>query len=324
MRLRIFIKAARIGLSMLLAASMFATTGFAFGDISPLEELVPEDRSEEMEVTEYRLDMDLFLEKEASSYDSGDFSIDGIMLPNGNNSPDTAAYIPEGLMNTHLIHAATEDSDWYYFELTETNKLTIAYYPDEYSGQYAMSLHKLDPNTGVIAEVNDSSPDDPSHHIVHMDTAGYYFLNIHPVVPPARPYNYNFIIVPSYNYDSYEYNDYPEFAPSLGDSLDVTGNIDSPLDLDFYKLTMPTYRTVDITLSGSNHQQFEVYLYQYNGNSQNPYNEIGYLSAGNQVLTSHCMPGEYYLWVNPIGGVFSDADNYHLTVNGRTQPFSEN
>jgi len=61
----------------------------------------------------------------------------------GNNSPNTAIYLPSSYFGYTLSNLATNDEDWYCFETTQNGKAAIVF-SQQASGQYAILLYKLD------------------------------------------------------------------------------------------------------------------------------------------------------------------------------------
>lgn len=222
----------------------------------------------------------------------------------GAHSPNTAFYIPQGLLNQNLSDTIGSQQNWYYFDTSEKSKISITLQMPQNS-EYDLVLYKF--NDGYLELVSLSQYYGTYEHLSYVAEAGTYFLGIMPYVP-ADNQEFLFRIDTTTKYDENEPDDNIWFAKEYTNTINQSQTIDNILDEDFFKLNVTTNENTYIGLSDITTEKYGVNIYDTN------LNVIGNFIGDNKYRVANLPKGSYYIQVSSFDGKFNPNKNYKLNV----------
>lgn len=229
------------------------------------------------------------------------------------NSADTALFLDSSYMGNVLADAANSLENWYYFQLNDTNKISVVLEPptnsdyDLYLYQYnsdgTLTLISYSINSGYVME-----------NLSAVGSQGYYFLRVVPINASITEGDaYNFIINPISSYDDNEPDDMYVFASEYENTININGTLDNAFDQDWTKLKINTaYSKYLISLANvPENANYAVYVYD---------SSLGFIGgfecSSSEVREVTLTYGSYYICVASVSG-YSDSVKYNLKVMER-------
>ena len=154
-----------------------------------------------------------------------------------NTDPNNAAEILNGEKKTNSL--LTDEFRWYHFTIQQLSKLTIYLEMDDTidADLYLLSLNADSGELSIIGNsLNEGTGVDEA--IAGKIEAGTYFIAVSGYEGSG---NFSLGFYTSTRDVDYEFNDSPSTATEVSGVFDLNGTcgvIDSPYDVDFYKLTL--------------------------------------------------------------------------------------
>ena len=228
-----------------------------------------------------------------------------------NHTPNTALGLSNEYLGPTLNDYATSDENWYYFQVSENDKITVILEQPS-DGDYDIYLYKLsDVNLNLVAySVYRGSIMDRLSYVVDED--GYYFLNVVPQTASVTENAvYYFVIRLDTNYDSYEGNDnINQAGTSFNNSVSLMGTIDNVFDTDFYTFVVPNTGYYKLRLS--NVPSTAEYTAAIYNSSLNVVGEV--VSTGDNSTFVNLNAGTYYIDVYSSNYQYNYTQNYKLEL----------
>uniref|UniRef100_UPI004057C0DD hypothetical protein n=1 Tax=Agathobacter sp. TaxID=2021311 RepID=UPI004057C0DD len=151
---------------------------------------------------------------------------------------------------------------WYYFEVETLSKITLYMSMDE-TIDADLYLYSLNTETGELINIASSLTEGLGNNEALLGTieAGIYFIGVYGY-EGSGDFALEYYI--STKDLANEFNDSPATATDVSGKSNVTGIIDSPYDLDFYKITLSEASAVRFELKYTS-KNYEIIYYSGNG-----------------------------------------------------------
>ncbi len=242
------------------------------------------------------------------SYAGGQLSLsDGVMPYSenddiSNTSPDYAYLVENDMVYQGAIETEGEYR-WYGFAVNEKSKVTIFLQMAE-TLDADLYLFSLDTETYSLDLVDGSAAEGlgVTEYYAQVLEPGIYYFAVNGYEGTGQ---FAFAFFQSSQDANYEVNDALSTATSVSIGSSYTGVIDSPLDIDFYALSVSKAYIMNYSISSSN--GYSLLLANKSGSNAAIYS-VG--DSSNDVLI---MPGTYYFAVLSEDDVYSTTSTY--TVN---------
>lgn len=228
----------------------------------------------------------------------------------GHNTANTALYLDSSYMGSILSDSASDLENWYFFNVSETNKISTVLEQPSANSDYDIYLYKYS-DDGTLSLISYSINSGSSmENLSAVAQAGYYFLR---VVPEAAATTegaaYNFMISLIGTFDACEPDDIPAFAVEYTDTINVDNTLDNIFDQDWSKLTVSSNGTYVVSMSNiPSGNTYNVCIYDSSFNFV-----AGMSCSGNKAGTVNLTPGTYYINVDSATG-YSETQSYNLKV----------
>lgn len=235
------------------------------------------------------------------SYTGGQLSLNEIMPYSENddvpNTDPNYAYLVENDMVYQGAIETEGEYRWYGFEVTEKSKTTIFLQMAD-TVDADLYMFSLDTETYSLNLIGGSAAEGlgtTEYYVDVLEQGVYYFA----VAGYEGTGAFAFAFFQSSRDASYEVNDSSSTATSVSVGSSVVGVIDSPLDVDYYKISVSKAYVMNYSISSSNG-----YSLLYAGSTGS---DAAIYAVGSDANTVMIMPGTYYF------AVLSESDAYSAT-----------
>lgn len=251
-------------LGLLCVATLMLTTNVFASEKLNIETIVEETR------TEYNLN--------ESPKNVAETLVENVEIPNektrvsGCHTPNTAFYLSSSNLNAYLGDTANELQNWYYFYTNPSDKINV-FLQDTSTGDYDLYLYKYyeDGSLSLVAYSENTGQNENLSYIGDDSDTGYYWLLINPYVSATPSETYVFRVDTSSSYDSFEPNESISDVDSgdaqvtldsnsvVGASATISGTIDSPHDVDWYKIDIGNSIYTELEVNADSSVKVEVH-----------------------------------------------------------------
>lgn len=223
-----------------------------------------------------------------------------------NTNPNNAYVISnDTVWSGNIINA--NEYRWYAFQVSETSKATAFLQMTE-NLDADMYLFKMNEETMGLDIIGGSANDGAGNYEYFSNVLdeGIYFLAVNGYESVGT---YSFMFFLSSRDAEYEVNDNAQNATAISFGTSMTGVIDTPLDYDFFKITLSQPAIIKYSMSSSDGYQFSYMgCDSENGHLYNIAGNNGYVKA---------LAGTYYF------AVYSDDTSNYSATSTYTVSFSK-
>ena len=243
------------------------------------------------------------------SYTGEDLSLSGIMPYSenddvSNTDPDYAYFVENG--NAYQGNIENEEEfRWYCFEITEKSKVTVFLQMAE-TLDTDLYMFSLDTETFSLNLVGGSATEGlgvSEYYADVLEPGIYYFAS----AGYEGTGSFAFAFFQSSQDAGYEVNDTSSTATNISVGSSAIGVIDSPLDIDYYKISVSKGYIMNYSISTTDN-----YSLLFAGKSGS---NAAIYTVGDEDNTVLIMPGTYYFAVLSENNTYSATSTY--TVNFR-------
>lgn len=218
-----------------------------------------------------------------------------------NTDPNNAVEILNGEKKDNSL--ITDEFRWYYFSIEELSKLTIYLEMDD-AVDADLYLLQLDTDTGELSIIGNSLNEGTGvdEAIAGKIATGIYFIAVNGYEGSG---SFSLGFYRSTVDVEYEFNDAPSTATEVSGVFDINGLdgvIDSPYDVDFYKLTLSEASAVRFEIKYTSDKYA---IYYYSGNAMYAIKDDLYALD----------EGTHYFVVLSTDGSYSSTRGYNLNIN---------
>lgn len=218
-----------------------------------------------------------------------------------NTDPNNAVEILNGEKKNHSL--ITDEYRWYYFSIEELSKLTIYLEMDD-TIDADLYLLQLNTDSGELTIIGNSLTEGTGvdEAIAGKIETGIYFIAVNGYEGSG---DFSLGFYTSTVDLEYEFNDTPSTATEVSGVFDINGLdgvLDSPYDVDFYKLTLSEASAVRFEIKYTSDKYA---IYYYSGNAMYAIKDDLYALGA----------GTHYFVVLSTDGSYSSTRGYNLNIN---------
>lgn len=218
-----------------------------------------------------------------------------------NTDPNNAVEILNG--NKKINSLITDEFRWYYFNIAELSKLTI-YLEMDNTVDADLYLFQLNTDSGELLNIANSLNEGTGvdEAIAGKIDTGIYFIGVNGYEGSG---NFSLGFYTSTADLEYEFNDTLSTATEVSGIFDINGLdgvIDSPYDVDFYKLTLEEASAVRFEIKYTSDKYA---IYYYSGNALYAIKDDLYALGA----------GTHYFVVLSTDGSYSPTRGYNLNIS---------
>jgi hypothetical protein len=282
--------------------------GCIISEASELSEIVgiPENQSE---YSDFSLEQVDIAEVPVKSYNNidrpyagGNIVVDGISAYSGSNTNPNNALIFEDNVGESQTFTMANEERWYVFRLSEKNKASVYLGMDAAMDAdiYVFSLDNSTATLNLIGGSANSTLGQAEYYSAVLEAGAYYVC----VTNYAGVGSYNIAYYQTNVDVNYELNDSLDTATDIIFNQKMVGVLDSPYDIDLYKLTVTEYTW--IRMFGNYPGKFELGILGSTEGAE--WEREG--NTGNVYVFS---PGTYWFIVRSLDGGYSSTVTYDCT-----------
>ncbi|WDE12748.1 hypothetical protein [Thalassomonas haliotis] len=236
-------------------------------------------------------------------------------------SAETAAITPVcptlNIDTLYTLNNSTAGSaSCYHFEITQRAKTTVLVVGQNAQTNANLTVFRHEADDSLTVVGSSANAGNADEVVLALTEPGHYYWYIDLVAADGGAFN--FAAVANTSADSYELNDSLALSTPLGDKLNnISGNMDSTADVDYYHFTALRGQDTSISL-GDSFGNNEWILELYNGGWQVLGNNLTHNLSGlqaNQVVNVRVTP-------NPALSV-DPSHNYQLSFGSKPAIFSD-
>lgn len=223
-----------------------------------------------------------------------------------NTNPNNALFIPENYYELALSDTADSNDRWYAFTTNGSSKITTVL-SQAGEGDYDLYLYELN---GSSLNLVDYSVNQGGYEKIDYLGNGTYFLRINPYIASSTPYNYQFTVNATNQYDSNELNETYLEAEAFEEHVSVSGTIDNMYDEDWYLLKPKSSGDYFINNTDMMAKEYAVFIYDKDLKLVD-----GFLPNNANTNTVYKLTGnsEYYIRISSYYGNYQSKP-YNLFV----------
>ncbi|WP_281556052.1 hypothetical protein [Thalassomonas sp. RHCl1] len=214
-----------------------------------------------------------------------------------------------------LTDSTAGSASCFHFEITQRAKTTVFVTGQNAQTNANLTLFRHEADDSLTIVGSSANAGNADEVVLALTEPGHYYWYIDVVAADGGAFN--FAAVANTSADSYELNDSVALSTPLGDKLNnISGNMDSSADVDYYHFTAVRGQDTSISLSdtfGNNEWQLELYNGGWQVLGNNLTHNLSGLQAG-QVVNVRVTP-------NPAVTVDS-SHNYQLSFGSKPAQFS--